>query len=200
MPEPEINTREAKKSLKNCILEQVTISNEILDDIAARFESQKINTGEHFTQPGQICRKMAFIYDGILRMYNFADGKEITLWIGSKNRFITDLSSFIHKKPARWFIEAVEPSILLTISREDHFQLISRYHKWIEFDNRLLTSAYTVIEERMFSHLYMSAEERYKMFFESEPELFNKVPLKHIASMLAMSPETLSRLRARQRS
>lgn len=200
MPQSEINTREAKKSLKNCIMEQVTISNEILDDIAARFESQKINAGEHFTQPGQICRKMAFIHKGILRMYNYAGGKEITLWIGSKNRFITDLSSFIHQQSARWFIEAVEPSMLLTISREDHYQLISKYHKWIEFDNRLLTSAYTIIEQRIFSHLYMTAEERYKMLFNSEPELFNKVPLKYIASMLAMTPETLSRLRARQHS
>jgi CRP-like cAMP-binding protein len=200
MPESEVNIRELRDSLKKCVLEQVKIPSGTLTDIVSRFKPLKIEAGNHFTKPGQVCKEMAYIQDGVMRMYNYVDGDEITLWIGSKNRFITDLSSFIHQRSARWFIEAVEPSILLTITREDHYQLISNYHEWIEFDNRLLTSAYTIIEERMFSHLHMSAEERFKMLLETEPELFNKVPLKQIASMLAMTPETLSRLRAKQTS
>lgn len=198
MTESKFDIQELRKDLKKCVLEQVNMPNNILDDILAHFKLQEIKAGDHFTKPGRICRKMAFIQDGVLRMYNYPDGNEITLWIGSKNRFITDLSSFIHQNSGRWFIEALEPSLLLTITREDHYQLINTYHEWIEFDNRLLTRAYTIIEERMFSHLYMSAEERFNRLLETEPELFNKVPLKHIASMLAMTPETLSRLRAKQ--
>lgn len=198
MSESEINVQDLRNSLKKCVLEQVMIPSHILNDIASRFKPQKIESGDHFTKPGRVCRKMAYIQDGVLRMYNYPDGNEITLWIGSNNRFITDLSSFIYQKSARWYIEALEPSHLLTITRENHYQLINKYHEWIEFDNRLLTSAYTIIEERMFSHLYMSAEERFKKLLEAEPELFNKVPLKYIASMLAMTPETLSRLRSKQ--
>mgnify|MGYP003623247190 FL=1 len=43
----------------------------------------------------------------------------------------------------------------------------------------------------------MSAEERYLHFFNANKELFNQVPLQYIASMLGMTPETLSRLRNR---
>lgn len=197
MPESEVSIEKLRSSLKKCISEQVRISEEVLEDIVTRFKFQSIEAGEFFIEPGRVCRKMAFIHSGVLRVYNFAEDKEITLWIGGENRFITDLSSFINQEPARWFIEAVEPSKLLTISREDHYRLTDKYHEWIEFDNRLLTSAYTIIEQRMFSHLYMSAEERFQMLFETAPELFNRVPLKQIASMLAMTPETLSRLRAK---
>jgi len=200
MPIIDTNADQQKISLKRCISEQVTISKNAVNDITDQFHLHKLDTGETFTEPGRICKKMAYIYSGVLRMYNFADGKEITLWVGSKNRFITDLRSFIHQQPARWFIEAVEPTTLLTITRENHYRLIEQYSEWIEFDNRLLASAYTIIEDRMFSHLYMSAEERFRNLFETEPELFNRVPLKHIASMLAMTPETLSRLRAKQHS
>jgi len=200
MPVFEETIEKQKQGLANCISEQVSITDTNLNDITAYFEPLNLEAGEKFAEPGRLCRKMAYIYSGVLRMYNFAEGKEITLWIGSKNRFITDLRSFIHKEPGRWFIEAVEPAQLMTITRENHYSLIRKYHEWIEFDNRLLTSAYTIIEDRMFSHLYMSADERFNELFDTEPELFNKVPLKQIASMLAMTPETLSRLRAKKSS
>jgi hypothetical protein len=45
--------------------------------------------------------------------------------------------------------------------------------------------------------LTLSAEQRYLEFFEQYKELFNEVPQQLIASMLGMSPETLSRFRAK---
>jgi len=41
----------------------------------------------------------------------------------------------------------------------------------------------------------MTAEERYNQLLAINPELFNQVPLQYLASMLGMTPETLSRLR-----
>ncbi|GAB2783450.1 hypothetical protein GCM10027275_29280 [Rhabdobacter roseus] len=39
-----------------------------------------------------------------------------------------------------------------------------------------------------------SAEERFRQFITKYPELYEKVPLKHIASYLGMAPETVSRI------
>jgi CRP-like cAMP-binding protein len=44
----------------------------------------------------------------------------------------------------------------------------------------------------------MTAEERYHFFFEKNREIFNQVPLQYIASMLGMTPETISRIRRKQ--
>jgi hypothetical protein len=49
-------------------------------------------------------------------------------------------------------------------------------------------------------HLSMTAAERYELFFEQRRDLFNKVPLQYLASMMGMTPETLSRLRSRSAS
>ena len=187
-----------KSSLKKCISEQIIINTDILEDIVNRFCNMHINAGEFLIEPGRVCKKMAFISSGVLRMYNVAEGKEVTLWIGTENRFITDIRSFVQQTPARWYIEAVTDCELAVISREDHFKLLEDHPEWLEFDNRLLTSAYSIIEHRLYSHLYMTAAERYRELMAQEPGLFNHVPLKMIASMLGIAPETLSRLRAKK--
>lgn len=184
-----------KNKLKDCIRKHVDLQAKELEDIISLFKAKDLDSGDLFSEPGKTCRQMAFIHTGVLRMYNITEEKEVTLWIGSEGSFITDLSSFINQSPARWFIEAVRPSRLLLISRENHFALLKKNPAWLEFDNQLLINAFTTLEQRMFSHLYMSAEERYQSLMEHEPAIFNRVPLKQIASMLGMTPETLSRLR-----
>jgi CRP-like cAMP-binding protein len=44
----------------------------------------------------------------------------------------------------------------------------------------------------------MTAEERYNMLYEHNKELFQLVPQQYIASMLGMTPETMSRIRAKK--
>jgi len=58
-----------------------------------------------------------------------------------------------------------------------------------------LPSCFITLEDRIFSHLSLNAEERYDAFFQNNKEIFNHVPLQYIASMLGMSPETFSRIR-----
>ncbi len=41
----------------------------------------------------------------------------------------------------------------------------------------------------------MTAEQRYNLLFEGHRDIFNQVPLQYIASMLGMTPETISRIR-----
>jgi len=187
-----------QSELRQCITDQVSVKSGVLEEILDHFEYLELSAGEYFIEAGRICRRLAFINRGVLRIYNIADGDEVTLWIGSEHRFITALTSFIHKEPSRWYIEALTDAELLVISREDHFKLLDAYPEWLEFDNRILVNAYAMIEQRMFSHLYMGAEERYRNLMAQQPDLFNRVPLRHIASMLGMTPETLSRLRSKQ--
>jgi len=43
---------------------------------------------------------------------------------------------------------------------------------------------------------FISASERYHLLIEQEPEILQKVPLRHIASYLGISQVSLSRIRA----
>jgi len=47
----------------------------------------------------------------------------------------------------------------------------------------------------MFSQLHTTAKQRFENLINEEPQLFKNVPLQYIASMLGITPESLSRLR-----
>lgn len=181
--------------LKDCISKQISIDKASLQKILAMFETTEIKKGDYFLAAGNVCRKMAFIKSGYLRMFDIADGKEITLWIGSSGKFITSLSSFVFQTNSIWNIQALTDSVLHVITREKHFQLSEMEPKWLEFDNLLLARSFALLEQGAFAHLHTTAQERFDALMKNEPDLFLNVPQQHIASMLGIAPESLSRLR-----
>jgi len=86
----------------------------------------------------------------------------------------------------------------LTITQTNYHKLCKEFPKWNAIEKRFIVKCFAMIENRVFSHLSMTAEERYDLYFEQNRALFNQVPLQYIASVLGMTPETFSRIRKRQ--
>ncbi|MGS0527187.1 Crp/Fnr family transcriptional regulator [Zobellia nedashkovskayae] len=103
--------------------------------------------------------------------------------------------SFSFKQRARWNIQALTDCELYTINKENYALLNSVVPNWAEMEKQFIAGCFVQLEERVFSHLSLSAEERYNQLFENNKALFNQVPLQYLASMLGMSPETFSRIR-----
>ncbi|WP_299681595.1 Crp/Fnr family transcriptional regulator [uncultured Dokdonia sp.] len=183
------------QQLKDCITKHVPVQNETLDTIVSFFEPVTVSKGTFLLESGSISNQLIFIASGYLRMYDISDGKEITLWIGSQGKFITSVSSFVFQTSNYWNITAITNSEVYILSREDHFYLCQSQPKWLEFDNLLLASSFALLEQKMFSHLHTTAKQRFEKLLQEEPSLFNHVPLQYIASMLGITPESLSRLR-----
>lgn len=165
-----------------------------LEIITSQFKSEKIEKGGCFLVGDKVCDRFSFIKSGILRVFVNNGDREITQWVAT-NGFLTDLSSFIFEKPARWTIQALTDVELLTIRKREYKRLHELIPKWIQLENIFIIHCFTTLEDRIFSHLSMTAEERYQFFFENHKELFNQIPLQYIASMLGMTPETFSRIR-----
>jgi len=108
------------------------------------------------------------------------------------------LYSFNFKQRARWNIQALTDCKLYTIDKENYALLNSIVPNWVEMEKQFLASCFVTLEDRVFNHLSLNAEERYDKLFEHNKELFNQVPLQYIASMLGMSPETFSRIRKKK--
>ncbi|NWJ51915.1 MAG: Crp/Fnr family transcriptional regulator [Bacteroidetes bacterium] len=174
------------------------VQSDELKTIVSFFRLTTIEKGDYFLKANMFCDKLSFIQSGLLRIFVMTDDKEVTQWISTKGYFVTDLSSFVFGTPARWTIHALTDAKLYTISRDDYRRIGNLVPKWHELEKLFIIKCFTILEDRIFSHLSMTAEERYNFFFEKNRELFNQVPLQYIASMLGMTPETFSRIRKKQ--
>lgn len=183
------------KQLQDCITQNIQIIDDELREITSKFKTRKLEKGEYLLKAGNLCREIAFIESGYMRMYSLADGKEVTLWIGCDGAFITSLSSFVFETANYWNIQAVSECRIRVIGRTDHFDLLKRLPRWMEFDNILLARAFATLEQSMFAQLHTTAQQRFEVLMEENPAIFHHVPLQYIASMLGIAPETLSRLR-----
>ena len=169
-----------------------------LNTIASLFKTENLKKGDFYLKTGMYCDKLSFIKSGLLRIYIQAEEKEITQWISSTGYFITDLSSLTFHQAARWNIHALIDTELYTISANDYHTIGKIVPKWHELEKLFLAKCFSTLEDRIMSHLSMTAEERYHNFLKSNPDLFQQVPLQYTASMLGMTPETFSRIRKKE--
>jgi CRP/FNR family transcriptional regulator, anaerobic regulatory protein len=166
-----------------------------MQTLVSYFRIETLTKGDFFLREGRVCEKLSFHRSGLLRVFASYGEKEITQWISFKGNFITDLSGIVCNEPSRFTIRALSRCELYTIDKKDYNNLSQVIDKWPLLERILLTRCFGFMEARVFSLLSMSAEERYKFLFTQNAELFRQVPLKYLASMMGITPESLSRIR-----
>jgi len=171
------------------------VGNDDLVKISSFFNPVTLKKGDYFLKTGRHCDRLGFVQTGIIREFVFVDDKEITKWISTNGYFVVDLSSFVFQQTARWNIQAITDCELYVISNNDYQKIGQVIPSWAALEKLFIAKCFTVLEDRILQHLSMSAEERYNQLFNFNPALFNQVPLQYLASMLGITPETLSRLR-----
>ncbi len=185
--------------LEQYIISYFSVANsDDLKTIVSYFKLTTIKKGDFLLKTGKRCDYLSFVQSGLLRMYASKDEKEITQWISTQGYFSMDLASFLFDTPSKFSIQALVDTDIYSISKLDYKNLGKKVPKWHELEKLFIARCFVILEERIFSHLSMSAEERYGNFFDHHKELFNQVPLQYIASMLGMTPETFSRIRKKQ--
>jgi CRP-like cAMP-binding protein len=171
------------------------VNKDDLTKISSFFKPVTLKKGDYFLKTGRHSDRVGFLQTGIIREFVFIDDKEVTKWISTKGYFVVDLSSFVFQQTARWNIQALTDCELLVIYSKDYQKIAQVIPRWTELEKLFIAKCFTVLEDRILQHLSMTAEERYNQLFNFNKELFNQVPLQYLASMLGMTPETLSRLR-----
>jgi len=171
------------------------VTNDEVSKISSFFELVSFHKGEYYLKKGRYSNRLGFVQSGIMREFVEIDNKEVTKWISTTGFFVVDLQSFLFSSPARWNIQAVTDSEIYIIDSNNYKKISKQIPAWSELEKLFISKCFNVLEERIITHLSMSAEERYTQLFNYNKELFNLVPLQYLASMLGMTPETLSRLR-----
>ncbi len=150
--------------------------------------------GDHLLKKGQVNGGVYILEKGILRFYYHNNQKEITTWFCSEN-MVAFSSSFFFHLPSFENIQVLEDSSVYYISG-DVLNKLYKENEQINTIGRKLSEEYCLeFEHRVASLQTQTALERYEDLINHTPEIFQRVSLGDIASYLAISPETLSRIR-----
>lgn len=171
------------------------LSEEEIDAARPLFRYRFLPRGSYFLQRGEVCTEIAFIEEGLLRAWYLVDGKEITRTVDHEGEFCTAIASFIRQEPSKQAIEALVDTKVWCISHADLESLYQRFSGWQILGRKIFEQLYINLEKRVITLLSTNARERYLRLLQEEPEIVQQVPLKYVASILGVKPETLSRIR-----
>ena len=167
-----------------------------LEQIEAATLVKKLKRRQYLLRKGEVCRYMAFVVSGALRLYRTDDDAgEHILRFAIENWWLNDQESFRSGLPAKGTIDALKDSTLLVWSKENWEKLKREIPAFDALQDHLLSRNLDAQVERLYTTISHTAEERYHEFLKAFPDLYQRVPLHMIASYLGVSRETLSRIR-----
>lgn len=149
-------------------------------------------------QGGTVCRQFHFVEKGILRVYYYKEGKDVTAWFAFEGMVASCIDSLFSGETTLYYIETLEDAVIHTVQYDTIERSFADYPQLERLGRLMVTQNYLLLDQRMKLIIFHTAEERYKMLLEQEPKALQKIPLHHIASYLNVTQETLSRIRARQ--
>ena len=166
--------------------------------LVLNFKHTTIKRNDFLLKEGKVCDFIAFVNSGVIRHYHLKDGKEITCDVTLKNSFITDFRSFTQGIPSEYNFQILKNAELFIIKKRELLELYNN-NKNIETLGRIMAEqvALRMIDTAM-SLSSDKPQERVEKFVIQRPDLFQEVPQRYLANLLGISPESLSRIRARK--
>lgn len=171
-----------------------------LGPLAARLVGHDLVRGEHFLRFGETAERVGVIVGGVLReAFVRADGTERTRNFAVEGDLAGSLSDLLRGGPARTRVVAEEDARVLCVPWSLVQQALERSVSMRALLHGVTERLYLLKSEREYELLALDAEQRYRAFQARYPGLEARVTQRHVASYLGITPEHLSRLRARAR-
>ncbi|WP_379964107.1 Crp/Fnr family transcriptional regulator [Epilithonimonas sp. UC225_85] len=167
-----------------------------LDFCTSHYEIKEVKKNEIILRQGEISDSTFFVEKGLLRMYSIDKaGKEHVIQFAPENWLLSDTTSQLLNEKSRFYIEAIEESIVI-VMKDGFFESLSKiYPDVAEKNQRLMINHIKNLQNRVNALISTTAEERYMDFLKRYPNLMLRAPQWMVASYLGITPESLSRVR-----
>ncbi|MDE3145508.1 MAG: Crp/Fnr family transcriptional regulator [Bacteroidota bacterium] len=164
--------------------------------LISRLTERKIKRKQYILQEGDTCKYFTYVVKGCFKMYGVDNsGAEHNLTFAAEDEWIADIDSLHKEKASKLFIEAIETSTILQVSKGNLWYLYNKYPKFDRNFRVIIEDKYIELQNRLLQTFSTTAYERYECFLEQYPNLSNRLPNTQIASYLGITPEFLSKIR-----
>ena len=174
----------------------LTTTEELL--FVSKIETRRFKTKTIVLSAGEICKHSYFVNSGSLRSFSVNDNiVEHVMSFACEGWWISDMYSLLSQKPGTLFIEVLDDAEVVLISKENQEQLYKEIPKLERFFRILIENSLIANQQRLMDNLSLTAEERFEKFCKKYPTLIQKVPQKHIASYIGVTPEFFSKMKGK---
>ena len=184
-------------SLKLFLEQHLALSDSDWQYIAGRVDMVSLTKKSMLTDQGKKEGKVYFIDEGVLRLFHDGENKEITLSFGFPNSFISSYSSFLTGEESEFALEALTSCRLIGIDKSQLEDIYLNTDCGQELGRVFAEDLFVYMSRRETSFLLRSPTERYLDLFNHQPQLIREIPLKYLASYIGITPQALSRIRAK---
>lgn len=168
------------------------LSDEIVGRLLEEMEEIPFVKGELSIREGDREPFAWFVKTGLVRAFVEREEKDISLWFASDGEMI----NFVHRDTSAYNVQMVEDTILLRIPKSKLDELCRHSLELANWGLKIMDYYLREYENYFINDSWMEAREQYESLLKARPDLIRKIPLKHIASYLQITPQSLSRIRA----
>lgn len=169
----------------------------VRSEMEGGFSKKEFSKGTFLLKPGQICTSHLLINEGVVRKFYKHNEREITTEIYFHDDVAVALDSYIMRKPAEVYLEALT-KVEVTVINYTQFDKVKKKYSDVMMLDKMFIEYYAVwFEQRLKQFQTMDASQRYMNLLEKKPKIVQMLPVTIIATYLNVSLETLSRIRSK---
>jgi CRP-like cAMP-binding protein len=169
-----------------------------LNELFSMAHTRRIPANGIYIEEGSSSKKLGLIRKGLVRAYCVKEnGDDVTLMLRWENQFVASHDNIILNQPSRFIYQALEDTVLMELDYGRVESILDNNPKLSSHRNIFLLRMLAEALERMESFVLLTPEERYLRLLKDKPDIFNRVHNKYLATLLGITPVSLSRIRKR---
>jgi CRP-like cAMP-binding protein len=181
--------------LQKYIDQFIDLPAEELEALINSIEVRSVDKKVRLTDVNETEKYLYFVIKGLARKFFVKGKEEIITQIAREGELISSSVSYFSGNPSGYVVETIEPTTFYSLHHDKAEQLYSRYPKLERLSRLIITELFLQKEVWELERIRYSTKERFLRFMNENPELFQRVPQKYLASYLNIKPETFSRLK-----
>jgi len=167
-----------------------------LEAIVEPFAERIWAKNELLLEAGTVSNEYFFLSEGLVRAFTVdPEGNEVTTNFFGTNRAVFEVASFFLRIPSTETLQALTDCRGYALTYDKLNGLFHTIPEFREFGRAMLVREFAAFKQRTLGLINQTAEERYAALMQSNREIFQHAPLKHIASYLGVTDTSLSRIR-----
>ena len=188
------------RRLRSRLQESVPIPDAEWEYAKTHFHTETYPKHSYLVKAGEKSNKVFSLAKGLVRYFYITEsGREFNKYFVTDNRFFGSFSSLFLGMPCGFFIQALEETEVLAITKSSMEEMYSRHICWERVGRLSAMSFICHMELREKEFLLDPLEVRYSRLIREHPDLIDRIPQYHIASYLGVTDVALSRMRKKMR-